>query len=101
MKYDFSQSMTSIFGEPLRETAEPDSAVLTYSRVIITALLAPNPDRNETFSAKAMAWDIACRVRDNGAACELKSEEVTLVKNAVGRIYGAGVCGPVETLLEA
>lgn len=97
MKYDFSLPIISIFGEPLRETQDSNAPIVSYRNAAITALLSYQA---ETPADKLAVWDLACHIRDNVENCELTSENVTLLKKVVDKMYGVAVYGPFVHLLE-
>lgn len=99
MKIDFTKKLLSIKGEPLRATEDPGSPEITLGDVATNALLTPAREP-KTFDENANAFKLALRINNEPAACDVKSEEITLIKQAVGRIYGPNVCGPVDMLLE-
>lgn len=99
MKIDFTKKILSIKGEPLRATDDPASAEITLGDVATNALLTPSREP-KTFDENASAFKLAMRISNEPSACDVKSEEITLIKQAIGRIYGPNVCGPADMLLE-
>ena len=97
MKYDFQLPVISIYGEPLREGLDATSKIVTFRDILINALLNYQAENS---AEKLRGWDLACKIRDTAANCELVSEEVTLLKRAVDRVYQTGIYGPVVHLLE-
>lgn len=98
MKYDFSGTIPSIFGGAIKESAASDAADITFKTAAITALLSkPSQD---SFDQKAKVFDLASRINANPQEVDMKSEEVTLLKKAIGEVYNPAICGPFEKLLE-
>ncbi|MDX8537073.1 hypothetical protein RFM23_05475 [Mesorhizobium abyssinicae] len=104
MKIDFTQKLLTITGIPLKASADRDASDLTLQDVSTNALLTPapaqQPGREVSFADSANAFKLALRISNAPEACDVKSEEITQIKQAIGRIYGPNVCGPVEMLLE-
>ena len=96
MKYNLALPIISIFGEPLKENPSSEK-VITFRDAAITALLNYP---SEVAAEKLAAWDLACNIRDNPEDCELTSENVTLLKKTVDKLYGVAVYGPFIHLLE-
>lgn len=99
MKIDFTKKLLSIKGEPLKQADEPGSPEITLQDVATNALLLPAREP-KTFDENANMFKLALRISNEPAACEVKSEEISLIKQAIGRVYGPNVCGPAEVLLE-
>lgn len=99
MKIDFTQPLMTLKGTPLKMTEDLGSPDITLADVATNALLTP-PREPKSFDENANAFKLALRISNEPSSCEVKSEEVTLIKQAIGRVYGPNVCGPVEILLE-
>ncbi len=99
MKIDFTKPLLSIKGTPLKMTEDPGSPDTTLADVATNALLVPAREP-KTFDENANTFKLALRISNEPAACEVKSEEITLIKQAIGRVYGPNVCGPADLLLE-
>lgn len=98
MKYDFNAAIPALLGGELKESTAPDAVSLTFKTAAINALLA-RPTQ-ESFDQKAKVFALATRINADPAEIEMKSEEVTILKKAIGEVYGPNVCGPFERLLE-
>lgn len=73
---------------------------LTLGRVCYHALLANYVDeQNLTWETKWARGDLAQRIRDNTEAI-LSSEEVTLLKNLIGRMYNVAIITWALPILE-
>ncbi|MFK0687997.1 hypothetical protein ACFX5Q_07300 [Mesorhizobium sp. IMUNJ 23033] len=99
MKIDFTKPLLTIKGTPLKMTEDPNSPDTTLADVVTNALLIPSRDPMP-FDENANAFKLALRINNEPANCEVKSEEITLIKQAIGRNYGPNVCGPADILLE-
>lgn len=99
MKIDFTKPLMTIKGTPLKMTEDPGSPDTTLADVATNALLIPARDPRP-FDENAAAFRLALRISNDPAACDVKSEEITLIKQAIGRNYGPNVCGPADILLE-
>lgn len=78
---------------------------LTAANAVVKALTADLPSNiNDSADAKNTKYQIAKKVKDAEVAGEdvsLKSEEVTIVKDAVGKLWGVMTVGAVIDILEA
>lgn len=99
MKINFLSVLRTIKGEAIKSSEAKDAPDFTLQDAAINALLAPHPDAKD-FAGSASAFKLALRINNEASACEVKNEEVVQIKEAIGRMYGPIVCGPVEMLLE-
>jgi len=99
MKIDFTKALLTIKGAPIKSSSEPDAPDLTLQDAAVNALLMP-AEKGATFDQSANAFKLALRISNSPADCDVKSEEISQIKQAIGRIYGPIVCGPAEVLLE-
>lgn len=95
MKIDFSQKLCNLDGQPLKD-GDKD---VTLSLVASTALLQADPDDKSSGPEKARCFDVAQRVY-KGGVCEVSAEEITLIKDKIGRAYSPIVVGPAYRFLE-
>jgi hypothetical protein len=72
---------------------------MTLQDAATNAFLMP-AEKGASFDQSANAFKLALRISYGPSDCEVKSEEITQIKQAIGRIYGPVVCGPAEVLLE-
>ena len=92
-------------GKVIKMPAEPDvkdedREEMTLGRVSRQSLLIFN--EKETGDEKYEAYTIARKIDEaTGGVVDLKSEEITKIKKAIGTYFSAQIVGPVWDLLEA
>lgn len=97
MKRDFSTILIGIGGQKI---LDGDQQPLTLGVAAVTALVASYPDEpNLTGEGKFKRWLLAERLA-NGGVIEVSAEEVTLIKQLIGRGYPPLVVGPAYLALE-
>jgi len=99
MKVQFGAVLKSITGEPLFEMAEDGKKEdVTLKRAVINALMAILPDeKNIGGEEKLKRYLLAQKIQ--GGNLEVTPEEVTMIKQLVGKVYGTAVVGPAFKLL--
>jgi len=98
MKFNFQTTIDDLDGNPVLnpETGGP----FTMQTACQMALLAQVDPNFRDAAAKNERFKLAARIADNPSACELKSEEITEIKTAVGELYGPLFVGRVVQMLE-
>lgn len=67
----------------------------------ISAVLMPTPGSNESGDAKFKAYQLASKTTDcDAAAVDLNVDEAKMLKDAVGRCFGAVVVGFIWKILD-
>jgi hypothetical protein len=95
VKVDFSRALKDLKGEPIKT----DEGELTLERVAVSSLLQPAKD--ETGDSKYKKYGIIKQIHGAAEPVELKSEDVSLVKRAIGESqFTAIVTGQAWDLLE-
>ncbi len=102
MKIDFTQKLVNLRGKPLKHNDKDDKEVQTTLRDVCSeAMLAvTDKDKNEGGKARYERWELAGKIINTGNVVELKTEEISTIKERVGMIYGPAIVGPVYDLLE-
>jgi hypothetical protein len=94
---DLSKAVLDLDGKEIM--ASEDKALL-MSDAIVQALLAMQQNQTLTLEEKMDKYFLAKKVKDNPSSCELKAEEITAIKKAVGETYFPVVVGFIVTELE-
>ena len=115
-KFNLNVDLKNLEGLPLSIMSDPSKdeegnevpaqqIPLTAANAVIKALTADLPSNiNDSADAKNVKYQIAKKVKDAAVAGEevsLKSEEVTIVKDAVGKLWGVMTVGAIIDILEA
>lgn len=96
MKVDVTRVLHAINGEVLKD-GEDDA---TLRMVSINALMNQlEEDKNQTGEQKVKAHALATRLFNEDEP-DLQAEEVSLLKDRVGKSYGPAVVGPAFALLD-
>jgi len=96
MKIDFSQKLKTLTGE----TFKMDDKEILLSEMCVDALLATEQNEPIGGQEKMKRWEIAKKIH-NKEEVEITSEEITLIKERVGKILITPIVGSINDLLEA
>lgn len=100
---DFSTGLKTLDGHPLYDGLEEVNGakkLLTLGRAAANALLATTPDDAKMPGAeKIQRYALAMKVV-NASKIKLPSEEVSLIKSSIDKIYGPLVVGQAWAMLE-
>jgi len=106
MNINFKEMLLTLKGEPLeklvkKETDEvPVPVALSLGEACADALLGmTDSDRKESGTDKFKRWQLASKILE-AEKIELTAEDVTLIKDRVGKVYGPISVGPIYNLLE-
>lgn len=99
-KINFSAPLLNIAGEPFQvkvsETSK-DERPMELKDVAIEALLAVTPEQ-QTGEQKFKQYEISQKIYPGGEV-DLLPEDITLIKQRIGMIYGPAIVGPAYKLL--
>lgn len=96
MKINFSTVLTSLTGEPLK--VDDKGNVLTLAKACTEALLAMNPQAQESGTDKFEAYQLAQKIHAGGEV-EILPADAERLKTKIAAIYGPAVVGPAYALL--
>lgn len=96
MTKDLSVTVMTLDGEPVQQDSKP----VSMGTMIKNALLMQSENQKLSGPDKFKHYELAKKIKDHEAKCELKSEEVTLIKQVVGEFYFPTVVGFIYTELE-
>ena len=97
MKINFFQDLIGYDEEPLKE----GDKVITLAMICCNALMSQTEeDAKLSGEDKLKRFDLATFIYASKGFCEMKVEDVALIKTLVGKFYGPMVVGPVWKLLE-
>lgn len=111
MKIDWTQELHDIEGEAIRDTKIEGNRVvvrldeegldvaLTLGRACINALLTELQNENQTGAQKFDRFKLAMQIA-NEPKKDVTAEDISLIKERVGKNYVAYVVGIVWTMLE-
>lgn len=101
MKVNFSQILNNINGKPLKHRDEEgNEGDLKLSDVCTNALMSlAEQDKNENGVKKFKRYQLATKIHKQDEV-EVTAEEVSLLKEKIGSLYGPAVIGPCYELLE-
>jgi hypothetical protein len=95
---DFTQVLIGVDGKAL---FNPETKVtLTLGEVAITALETMNQEDRDMPGAKKFQMDELARKIHGNKAAVLPVEDITLIKERIGKAYGPMVVGPAWRLLD-
>ena len=95
---DFTQPLVGIDGEKI--AGPPAGKPITLGDVAVTALQSQLKDEQDMPGAKKFElYRLAGKVYKN-KACHLTAEEIALLKDRIGKVYGPGVVGPAWAILD-
>ena len=97
MKRNFDKVLTTFEGEEMKIA---ENKMATARVVIDDALLAEDPKMSGTEKMKNFVLAEKVHKTPNGESVELSTEELTIIKNSVGKIYKPLVVGQVYRIIE-
>lgn len=97
MHINFDVVLKTFGGEALKPPESYKKDVLTLKDTAIEALLASSPE--QTGENKFKSYKLAQKVSQGGDV-ELTVEEVSQIKEAVGKCWGTNVVGPAWAILD-
>ena len=100
MNYDMQAPLTGFNGDPIKKSEE-DSSPVTLGETLTMACVNASPQKYADGDAKLKVYRVLQKigVKDAGEV-ELEAEEVALIKDLIGDMYGVAVVGAVHDLLE-
>lgn len=100
MKIDVTQTFKTLSGQVLKDVDENKQAVdATLRLAIVNSLLAPSKAKEESGIEKVKKYELAKRVYVGGEV-ELSAEEITLIKEGIGRLFQPIIVGQAFDMLE-
>lgn len=97
MKIDFDIGMKTIEGEDIKIE---EGKSFTLKNVAITALTTNFDDeKNISGEEKLARYVLACKIR-SGGECDLKADDIVLLKKLIGKAYGVLISGQAWQILE-
>ena len=97
MKINFQQEILGMDGKPLKD--EKDASLL-LENIAVNALLAATQDDKADGVAKAKRFALAMKINNVTEPVEVTAEEITMIKDLVGKVYMTLVVGRAYDLLE-
>jgi hypothetical protein len=98
MNVKVTQTINSLSGKPIMDKTDEGDVPATLRSVIISALML-NTNEKIIGEEKLRRWLLAQRIYQAVECVDLTVEEIVLIKQVVGSIFGPSVVGPVFTLL--
>jgi hypothetical protein len=95
MKIDFSQKPKTLKGD---EFKVDENSSLSLGEACCEGLLAPLTD-DKDFGSKSKKYKLSKKIIDGGVV-EVSSEDITLIKEACGKVLSVSLYGAVEEMLE-
>ena len=101
MLVDFAQKFKTLDGKPMTRTLDNLEEVDLKS-VSIEALLNADPDPNINTDGpeKVKRYDLVLRINKCDGKIKVTAEEVTLIKNLIGKMFPVMVVGQAYKFLE-
>ncbi len=99
MLIDFEQTMKTLNGEEIKESEKKDSVPLTLKSVCINALLSEIDREKTSGEDKVERYELAKKIHEGGTI-ELKTEQVVLIKERIGKFYLPLLVGGAFEMLE-
>lgn len=95
MEINFSQKVINILGEAIKQGEEE----VTLRLLCQQALLANyESERSADGQEKYKRWELATKIKKD--VVNLSAEEVTKIKDLIGKAFAPSVVGPVYDILE-
>lgn len=103
MKVNLTATIQQLDGTPLMQPPVGDAPAKpwTLRDVIVTVCMNELGDKQEPGTAKLERFLLAQRVYNAEREVDLTAEQVAMVKDRIGRGFGAALVGPAFLLLDA
>ena len=101
MKVDFDTILKSISGENLKEDDEKTDLKLSVPCINSLLISAPQKqgERPEEGRAKLLRYKLAKKIY-SGGVIDVTAEEISLLKQKIGEVFGPALVGPAFEVLE-
>lgn len=100
MKIDMTTVLLALDGKPIPIGPGEDSLNSTLRTIVENALLSPlRGDENVTGAKKAEMFILAMRAHTEDQ-CDMKAEEITMVKERIGRAFPPLIVGRAYEILD-
>lgn len=103
MKIDFDSAITDLNKKEIKTPIDGKEGVLTLKTISVNALLAELPlnqrENPETGREKLKKFKLAEKINDGGEV-ELTAEDISLIKEKIGKTYATLIVGKSYELLE-
>jgi len=97
MKIDFTKQLKDLDGKTI---VEKDGAI-TLKSICINSLMANYQDeKNLSGEEKFKRYELAMKISENGKDVDLKAEDISLIKQLVGKAFTPLVVGQTYKMLE-
>lgn len=97
MLINFQQPILGMDNVPMKDEKE---VVILLENVAVNSLLATRQDDNATGTEKVKRFALAMKINNVTEPVEVTAEEITLIKDLVGKVYTTIVVGRAYDLLE-
>ena len=98
-KIDFTQTLKNLEGNPIKDLPQNPEQNLTLSKACINALLINIPQDKLTGTEKLERYELAKQIHKN-KTLNLTSEQITLLKTLIAKVYGVLPTGQAYEMLE-
>lgn len=100
MKIDLDAVLRDLDGKPMKSDASSDSPNATLKSICLSALMASLPDEQHLpGTEKIVRYKLAIRIHDGGSQ-EFTPEEVTKMRDLIGKVYTTLVVGRAFDMLD-
>lgn len=103
MRIDFRAPLLSITGEEMKTKLGPGGETVILGDVAKQALFTAAPGEQIPGPQKYRYYQLIRRIQkalDSGSAIDLPVEDVSLIKDRIGKVFEVGVVGPAFELLD-
>jgi hypothetical protein len=102
MKIDLTKELVHIDGKKILDAPSEEGGPqipMTLKTAMVNALAAV--DQNATGSEKLSRYNLAMKIQDSEESIDLQVEDISTIKNLVGKIFGSPILvGQVWNLLD-
>lgn len=98
MKIDFTKALMTVEGTELKN--KDTGELITLRQIAVNSALGDHPtDAALTGIEKYNRWELARRIQTQ-ETLDMSSEEITKLKELIGKHYGPVILGPAYNILE-
>jgi hypothetical protein len=98
MKVDFTRKLVTLAGENIKYATKDQTTLMDVS---LDALLTPMQDeQNLSGEEKAKRYVLATRIYSNKTDVDLETDEISLIKRLIGKLFGPLIVGQAYPMLE-
>lgn len=100
MKINLNTKLKTLDGRPIKNQIEGKSDADLDLKIVCTTALLGNYNENIDGNEKAKRYQLALDIQKSSDSIDLKSEEITLLKELIGKAFATLIVGQSYDLID-